>query len=184
MKSASLPLQAGAPLLVSQEENEWPRQDHTNPFAQPERAGIVRVHQKSQDQPGAKVEPDRRTTAPDSRAHAVRRRHQPRRPPDAKIRAVNKVARRIVTKPSGEFGLRVNLERGFKCPIRSTLQIRCRRTALRARQSRIRANADYRKALDSHPSERTAAAARTSLLQHNSVNCFFWTTLHLARTVD
>ena len=129
------------------------------------------MHQKSQDQPRAKVEPDRRTTAPDSRAHAVRRRHQPRRPPDAKIRAVscnetlsdlvaNKVARRIVTKPSGEFGLCVNLERGFKCPIRSTLQIRCRRTALRARQSRIRANADYRKALDS-PSERTAAAARS-----------------------
>src|SRR5262249_12686192 len=75
-----------APLLASQEENEWPREDHTNPFAQPERTGIVRVHQKSQDQPGAKVEPDRRTTAPDSRAHAVRRRHQPRRPPLAKIR--------------------------------------------------------------------------------------------------
>src|SRR5215467_14236225 len=34
----------------------------------------------------------------------------------------------------------------FKCPTRSTLQIRCRRTALRARRSRIRANADYRKA--------------------------------------
>src|SRR5262245_21621246 len=32
----------------------------------------------------------------------------------------------------------------FKCPTRSTLQIRCRRTALRARRSRIRAN--YRKA--------------------------------------
>ena len=31
-------------------------------------------------------------------------------------------------------------------PTRSTLQIRCRRTALRARRSRIRANADYRKA--------------------------------------
>src|SRR6516164_2032217 len=77
-----------APLLASQEENEWPREDHTNPFAQPERAGIVRVHQKSQHQPGAKVEPDRRTTAPDSRAHATlrRRRHQPRRPPLAKIR--------------------------------------------------------------------------------------------------
>jgi hypothetical protein len=43
--------------------------DHTNPFAQPERTGIVRVHQKSQDQPGAKVEPGRRTTAPDRRAH-------------------------------------------------------------------------------------------------------------------
>src|SRR5262249_1981527 len=43
---------------------------------------------KSQHQPGAKVEPDRRTTAPDSRAHAVfsRRRHQPRRPAPAKIR--------------------------------------------------------------------------------------------------
>src|SRR5437870_2904686 len=53
------------------EENEWPREDHTNPFAQPERTGIVRVHQKSQDQPGAKVEPGRRTTAPDRRAHAV-----------------------------------------------------------------------------------------------------------------
>src|SRR6516225_1785728 len=33
----------------------------------------------------------------------------------------------------------------FKCPTRSTLQIRCRRTALRARRSHIRANADYRK---------------------------------------
>src|SRR5215510_9295445 len=35
-----------------------------------------------------KVEPARRTTAPDSRAHAVffRRRHQPRRPPPAKRR--------------------------------------------------------------------------------------------------
>jgi hypothetical protein len=78
---------SGAPLLASQEENEWPREDHTNPFAQPERTGIVRVHQKSQDQPGAKVEPGRRTTAPDRRAHAVfcRRRHQPRRPPLAKI---------------------------------------------------------------------------------------------------
>src|SRR5262249_45662627 len=42
----------GAPLLASHEENEWPREDHTNPFAQPERTGIVRVHQKSQDQPG------------------------------------------------------------------------------------------------------------------------------------
>ena len=61
----------GAPLLASQEENEWPREDHTNPFAQPERTGIVRVHQKSQDQPGAKVEPGRRTTAPDRRAHAT-----------------------------------------------------------------------------------------------------------------
>src|SRR5215813_7434776 len=70
------PLKPGAPLLASQEENERPREDHTNPFAQPECTGIVRVHQKSQDQPGAKVEPDRRTTAPDSRAHAVRRRHQ------------------------------------------------------------------------------------------------------------
>src|SRR5262245_55005096 len=77
---------AGAPLLASQEENEWPREDHTNPFAQPERTGIVRMHQKSQHQPGAKVEPDRRTTAPDSRAHAVRRRHRPRRPALAKIR--------------------------------------------------------------------------------------------------
>jgi len=45
------------------------REDHTNPFAQPERTGIVRVHQKSQDQPGAKVEPSRRTSAPDRRAH-------------------------------------------------------------------------------------------------------------------
>ena len=52
-------------------KNEWPREDHTNPFAQPERTGIVRVHQKSQDQPGAKVEPGRRTTAPDRRVHAV-----------------------------------------------------------------------------------------------------------------
>jgi hypothetical protein len=71
-----------------EEENEWPREDHTNPFAQPERTGIVRVHQKSQDQPGAKVEPSRRTTAPDRRAQAVlcRRRHQPRRPPLAKIK--------------------------------------------------------------------------------------------------
>src|SRR5215475_2619141 len=60
------------------------------------------------------------------------------------------------------YGLFVRMFRvSFKCPIRSTLQIRCRRTALRARQSRIRANADYRKALDSHPSERTAAAARS-----------------------
>src|SRR5262249_6911983 len=42
-------------------------------------------------------------------------------------------------------------ERGFKCPTRSTLQLRCRRTALRARRSRIRANADYRKALDPPP---------------------------------
>ena len=57
-----------APLLASQEENEWPREDHTNPFAQPERTGVVRVHQKSQDQLGAKVEPSRRTTAPDRRA--------------------------------------------------------------------------------------------------------------------
>jgi hypothetical protein len=72
-----------APLLASQEEeNEWPREDQTNPFAQPERTGIVRVHQKSQDQPGAKVEPSRRTTAQDRRAQATffRRRHQPRRP--------------------------------------------------------------------------------------------------------
>ena len=38
--------------------------------------------------------------------------------------------------------------RGFKCPTRSTLQIRCRRTALQARRSRIRANADYGKALE------------------------------------
>src|SRR5262245_25458551 len=78
---------AGAPLLASQVENEWPREDHTNPFAQPERTGIVRVHQKSQDQPGAKVEPGRRTTAPDRRAHAVHchRRHQPRSPPLANI---------------------------------------------------------------------------------------------------
>jgi hypothetical protein len=58
-----------APLLASQEENEWPRKDHTNPFAQPERTWIVRVHQKSQDQPGAKVP---RNTAPDRRAQAVR----------------------------------------------------------------------------------------------------------------
>ena len=42
-----------APLLASsQEENEWPREDHTNPFAQPERTGIVRVHQKK-----AKISP-------------------------------------------------------------------------------------------------------------------------------
>jgi hypothetical protein len=71
----------GAPLLASHEENEWPREDHTNPFAQPERTGIVGVHQKSQDQPGAKVEPRRRATAPDRRAHAVsfrRRRDQHR----------------------------------------------------------------------------------------------------------
>jgi hypothetical protein len=61
-------LRKRAPLLASQEENEWPRKDHTNPFAQPERTGIVRVQQKSQDQPGAKV---RRNTAPDRRAHAV-----------------------------------------------------------------------------------------------------------------
>jgi hypothetical protein len=69
-----------APLLASQKENEWPREDHTNPFAQPERTGIARVHQQSQDQPGAKVEPSRRTTAPDRRAHAVHRRrgHQTR----------------------------------------------------------------------------------------------------------
>ena len=59
-----------APLLASQEKNEWPREDHTNPFAHPERTWIVRVHQKSQDQPGAKVEPSRRTTAPDRRAQA------------------------------------------------------------------------------------------------------------------
>ena len=58
-----------APLLAPQKENEWPREDHTNPFAHPERTWIVRVHQKSQDQPGAKVEPSRRTTAPDRRAH-------------------------------------------------------------------------------------------------------------------
>jgi len=79
---------SGATLLASQEENEWPREDETNPFAQPERTGIVCVHQKSQRQAGAKVEPDRRTAAPDSRAHAVfcRRRHQRRRPPLAKIR--------------------------------------------------------------------------------------------------
>src|SRR5262245_59813079 len=77
-------LRSRAPLLASQEENEWPREDHTNPFAQPERTGIVRVHQKSQDQPGAKVEPGRRTTAPDRRAHAVhcRRRHEPKRTRD------------------------------------------------------------------------------------------------------
>jgi hypothetical protein len=56
--------------IASQEENEWPREGHTNPFAQPERTGIVRVHQKSQDQSGAKVEPSRRTTAPDRRAQA------------------------------------------------------------------------------------------------------------------
>src|SRR5215475_14509394 len=71
-----------APLFASQEENEWPREDQTNPFAHPELTGIVRVHQKSQDQPGAKVEPGRRT--PDRRAHAVhcRRRHQPKRTRD------------------------------------------------------------------------------------------------------
>jgi hypothetical protein len=27
-------------LFASQKENEWPTEDHTNPFAQPERAGI------------------------------------------------------------------------------------------------------------------------------------------------
>ena len=49
---------------------------------------IVRVHQTSQDQAGAKVEPSRRTTAPDRRAQAVlcRRRHQPRRPALGKIK--------------------------------------------------------------------------------------------------
>src|SRR5262249_48222050 len=69
------------PLLASQEEKKWPREDHTNPFAQTERTGIVRVHQTSQDQAGAKVEPRRRATAPDRRAHAVsfrRRRDQHR----------------------------------------------------------------------------------------------------------
>src|SRR5262249_41996783 len=80
-------LRKRAPLLASQEENEWPREDHTNPFAQPKRTGIVRVHQKSQDQSGAKVEPSRRTTAQDRRAQAIFfRRHQPRRTPRAKIR--------------------------------------------------------------------------------------------------
>jgi len=46
----------------------------------------VRVHKKGQDQPGAKVESSRRTTAPDRRAQAVlcRHRHQPSRPPLAK----------------------------------------------------------------------------------------------------
>src|SRR5262249_11341300 len=85
------PLTPGAPLLASQEENERQREDHTNPFAQPERTGIVRVHQQSQDQPGAKVEPDRRTTAPDSRAHAIfrRRRHQPRRPALSRLQPRN-----------------------------------------------------------------------------------------------
>ena len=68
---------AARPLLASQEENEWPREDHTNPFAQAERTGIVRVHQKSQDQPGAKVEPtSRRTTAPDRHTHAVQCRRR------------------------------------------------------------------------------------------------------------
>jgi hypothetical protein len=77
-----------APLLASQKENEWPREDHTNPFAQPERTGIARVHQQSQDQPGAKVEPSRRTTAPDRRAQATffRRRRQPSMPSAASIR--------------------------------------------------------------------------------------------------
>jgi hypothetical protein len=64
---------AARPLLASQEENEWPREDHTNAFAQPEHTGIVRVHQKRQDQPGAKV---RRNTAPDRRAQAVLRRRR------------------------------------------------------------------------------------------------------------
>src|SRR2546427_2438955 len=64
-----------APLLASREENEWPREDHTNPFAQPERTGIVRVHQKSQDQPGAKV---RRNTASSSFDEGQRPSHGPR----------------------------------------------------------------------------------------------------------
>jgi hypothetical protein len=34
---------AARPLLASQEENERLREDHTNPFAQPERTGVVRV---------------------------------------------------------------------------------------------------------------------------------------------
>jgi hypothetical protein len=72
-------------LLASQKENEWPREDHTNPFAQPERTWIVRVHQKSQDQPGAKVEPSRRTTAPDRHGQAIFRRHQPRKPAPATL---------------------------------------------------------------------------------------------------
>src|SRR2546427_4843815 len=80
-----------APLLASQEENEWPREDHTNPFAQPERAGIVRVHQKSQDQPGAKVQPSRRTTAPDRRAHRCTKGFH------CSLFVANKVARRTVT---------------------------------------------------------------------------------------
>jgi hypothetical protein len=63
-----------APLLASQEENEWPSESHTNPFAQPERTWIVRVHQQSQDQSGAKVEPSSRTTAPNRRAQAVHRK--------------------------------------------------------------------------------------------------------------
>jgi hypothetical protein len=71
------------PLLASQEENEWPREGHTNPFAQPERTGIVGVHQQGQDQPGAKVEPSRRATAPDRHAQAIFHRHQPRRPAPA-----------------------------------------------------------------------------------------------------
>src|SRR5260221_1547879 len=81
-------LRKRARLLASQEKNEWPREDHTDPFAHPERTWIVRVHQKGQDQPGAKVEPSRRTTAPDRRAQAIffRRRHQPRRHPLARIR--------------------------------------------------------------------------------------------------
>jgi hypothetical protein len=54
--------------------------------------------------------------------------------------------------------------RAFKCPTRSTLQIRCRRTALRARRSRIRANADYRKALDPPTPESRSLGRRAMAL--------------------
>jgi hypothetical protein len=50
--------------LASQEENEWPTEGQTNPFTEPERTRIVSVHQKSQNQPDAKIKPDR-TTSPD-----------------------------------------------------------------------------------------------------------------------
>src|SRR5262249_21308702 len=63
---------------------------------------------------------------------------------------------------------------GFKCPTRSMPQIRCRRTALRARRSRIRANADYGKALEQPtPLNVLPQPPVASLLQHNSVNCCF-----------
>jgi hypothetical protein len=90
-----------APLLASQEKNEWPREDLTNPFAQPERTGIVRVHQKSQDQPGAKVDPSHRTTAPDRRAQAIffRRRHQPSRLATAQHRRSGNASRKIAARP-------------------------------------------------------------------------------------